>query len=115
MIDDDEIDALRGIAERIRQQAEFTSYGYPCVDDPREFTPDADVCSEEEIAAHAAACDAWNAGDKVARPPTHVPFEGGHITQAPWGIGVSTLVDDELMKLAQDLDDAIDRIRQVST
>ena len=115
MIDDEEIDALRGIADRIRHQAELTTYGYPCDEDPRNFHPDAECCSEDELAAHKAACEAWEAGNKVARPPTHIPFEGGHITQAPWGIGTATFVDQDVLKIAQDLDDVIDRIRQVST
>lgn len=117
MISDEEVDVLREIADRIRCSAEDTSYGYPCVADPRDFHPDPEVCSEAEVEAHRSACDAWNAGNPVERAPTHVPLEGGcgHITQAPWGMGVSTFQDPELLKLAQDLDDIIDRIRQVAT
>lgn len=113
MITDEEVDQLREVADRIRNFAEQTSYGYPCVEDPRDFSPDVDCCDESELEAHKAACAAWDAGDRVQRPPTHVAFEGGHITQAPWGLGVSTYHDPDIQKLAQDLDDVIGRIRQV--
>lgn len=115
MLDDEDIDALRHIADRIRSHADQSSYGYPVVDDPREFTPDLDVCLESELAAHKAACDAWNAGNQVQRAPTHVPFAGGHLTRAPWGVGVSLLQDPDILRLARDLDDIIDRLRQLDT
>ncbi len=113
MITDDEVDTLRALADRIRNYADQTSYGYPVVADPRDFSPDPECCTEAETANHQAACDAWNAGNPVEREPTHIPFEGGHITQAPWGLGVSSFRDPEILKMAQDLDDLIDRIRQV--
>lgn len=33
--------------------------------DPRQFTPDPECSTEEERAAHKAACDAWDRGDEV--------------------------------------------------
>jgi hypothetical protein len=38
----------------------------------------------------------------------------GWITVAHYGMGVNVHQDEELLKLAQDLDDVIDRIRQVT-
>lgn len=33
--------------------------------DPRDFTPDPECSTDEERAAHKAACDAWERGDEV--------------------------------------------------
>lgn len=33
--------------------------------DPRDFTPDPECSTDEERAAHKAACDAWNRGEEI--------------------------------------------------
>ena len=81
--------------------------------------------------AHKAACERWEAGDHSetfepmidakAPVPDGATFTSGmvgpngegHKHVSYFGLGVSTIRDEELMRLAQDLDDWIDRARQV--
>jgi hypothetical protein len=82
-------------------------YGYPHVDDPRDFFPDRECCSPEELASHAAAVAAWESGQPIPiEPQEYGPWVGPngqvvlgdrpspewrgvcHANQS-WGIGVS--------------------------
>jgi len=57
-----------------------TYYGYFPGGDPRDFTPDQEVCTPEEIARWEAACKRWEAGDTSELPPEeHGPWieQGG--------------------------------------
>ena len=36
-------------------------YGYGCVDNPHDFTPDEECCTAEEISAWKQACADWDA------------------------------------------------------
>ena len=47
------------------------SYGYFPGGDPRHFHPDAECCTEKEITAHKAACEAWDRGEQMECPPGH--------------------------------------------
>ena len=114
MIEDSEIDAMRAIADSIRCEAECASYGYFPGGDPRDFTPDPEACSADEMDRHKAACDQWEAGDRVDVGGPHKPIPGGHITVSHFGVGVSVYKDADLMRLAQDLDDWIDRARSMT-
>ena len=70
-----------------------SSYGGYYGGDPRKFFPDEESCTADELAAHKAACEAWNRGDQVnvrTRPCTK---ELG--CERPFGIGV-TVHDDEV-------------------
>lgn len=130
MISDEEIDALRAIADSIRHEADTSHYGYFLGGDPREFTPDFEVCTVEEIERHKADCEAWERGGQVDRGGPHyeltdedrksiAEITGKECTAPGWktvsnyGMGVQMLKDEALLKLAQDLDDWIDRARQV--
>lgn len=69
-------------------------YGFPCVENPNDFSPDRECSSPEEIAAHKAACAAWGT-------PAYQPNRGcysehdaagnlvKHVTRTSWGIGVN--------------------------
>lgn len=46
-------------------------YGHFPGGDPRMFTPDTESCMPEEIAAHKAACEAWDRGKRME--PKMVP------------------------------------------
>ncbi len=60
-------------------------YGFFCGGDPRKFTPDEEVCSEEEIAAHKKACAEWDAGDRTEHEPhRHVPLVTGDGRTSGW-------------------------------
>lgn len=74
-------------------------YGFPCGENPNDFRPDVEVCTEAEIAAHAEACRQWDAGEYKRDPHQFCesfdlkPGESGvvHISRTPWGMGVSTV------------------------
>lgn len=76
--------------------SQHSVYGFPCVVNPHDFSPDAECCSPEEIAAHKAACENWG-------KPSYVPNKGcytersengqmvRHVLRTSWGIGVNIL------------------------
>lgn len=71
-------------------------YGFPCVDDPNDFSPDAESCSPAELAAHKLACETF--GTPAYQPNrgcTTERDESGqlvrHILRTSWGIGVNSL------------------------
>ncbi len=57
-----------------------TGYGAYKGGDPRLFSPDAECCSADELAAHRAACDKWGDNEAVGRVSL--------VTDARFGIGV---------------------------
>lgn len=83
-------------------------YGYYPGGDPRHFHPDEECCTPAEIAAHKAACEAWERGETPDPGGPHLPLTeeniakyapsvvvkhgaGGHITVAHYGIGTYDL------------------------
>jgi hypothetical protein len=70
-------------------------YGYFGGGDPRDFHPDHECCSPEEIKRHKEACEA---ADKLAKD-RNLPCPSGwerlpdgraaHVTRAPFGIGMT--------------------------
>ncbi len=101
---DVDYDQLRAVADSIRARAEDSAYGAFHGGDPHDFHPDVEVCSAEEIEAHAAACLAWDSGVRADDEPV--------CNAGAFGVGVYTFRDDVIVKLAQELDDWIDRARQ---
>lgn len=70
-------------------------YGFPCVTDPRDFSPDQECSSPEEIAAHKLACQTY--GTPSYQPNKGCYSEYGadghlvkHVTRTSWGIGVNS-------------------------
>lgn len=87
------------------------TYGYFLGGDPRNFTPDVECCTPEELAAHKAACEAWDRGARPDPGGPHQPLfkdgkEIGHITIAHYGIGTTVMEDRcyECGKLGDDVD-----------
>jgi hypothetical protein len=77
-------------------------YGFPCVENPHNFSPDGEVCTPEEIAYWKDAKRRWDNGERDVRGArcTHLETEtgeyAGHLTATSWGMGVNTiLIDDE--------------------
>jgi hypothetical protein len=69
-------------------------YGYPCVDDPRDFDPDVECCSPTEIETHRLACARYGQSDyQPNRGCTTERDENGrlvqHVLRTSWGIGVN--------------------------
>ena len=71
-------------------------YGFPCVSDPNDFSPDYECCSPVEIAAHKLACETFGT-------PAYQPNKGcttdydesgqlvRHVLRTSWGIGVNLI------------------------
>jgi len=86
------------------EEAEGVSYGGYPGGDPRDFTPDGECCTPEEIAAHKAACEAWERGDftepRHGRHAVEIALKDGtkavgHGCINPYGIGVYTYHNEE--------------------
>lgn len=95
---EDARELLRAMADELERSGEQVGYGFARPDNPHDFSPDHESCSAEEIAAHKAACEAFDSGEYT--PPrgseTHRDKDGKivmHILRAPWGIGSYTYVD----------------------
>lgn len=102
-------------------------YGFFLGGDPRLFTPDGEN-EPHEHAAHKAACEAWDRGDKVPDPkpsgrievvtlPEMPDGKGGTIPErtgpaiccgGSYGPGTQTLVDDEAVALLAQIDAALE-------
>ena len=85
-----------------QEQGQMPVYGFFTGGDPRTFCPDPEMCSEEEIANHEAACKLWDEAEKrgekpepEACPSGWVRDESGkavmHVLKAPYGIGVQMI------------------------
>jgi hypothetical protein len=74
-------------------------YGFPCVENPHDFEPDLECCTEAEIAFHAEAKKRWDAGERDVRGKRCGWGKEGdavlHITQTSWGIGVNYVEMEE--------------------
>lgn len=62
-------------------------YGFFPGGDPRRFTPDVESNTNEEIAAHKAACDRWETGETAPLPGSCIHGEGCIITMSGFGLG----------------------------
>lgn len=110
------VQALRAALPLLEEAAESSIYGYYSGGDPRLFSPAEDECTPEEMAAHKAACEAWERGERPdirkACEPNREPVEytdkrtGEKVTipagtglalYAPFGIGIQTYRDEEAM------------------
>ena len=71
-------------------------YGFPCVENPHDFSPDRESCNAEEIAFWEDAKKRWDAGERDvrgARCETLQNYQGeyrGHVTRTSWGIGANS-------------------------
>lgn len=66
-------DRLCGLLEKVlplieREAEEDLLYGAPLVDDPRDYTPDMECCTPEEVATWDEACKKAEAGESVEVP-----------------------------------------------
>lgn len=74
----------------------FPVYGFPCVENPNDFTPDVECCSPAEIEAHRLACA--NYGKPSFKPNEGCFSERGedgtlvrHVLRTSWGIGTNMM------------------------
>lgn len=93
-------------------------YGYYMGGDPRDFTPDPDCCTAEEIKAHAVACAAANANEPFeATPHRHTLSEmdmGGSAIltfqseRGSFGLGIRRVRNAPVANLRKLIQDALD-------
>lgn len=100
-------DAVRGalIAARdymLRAANPDVTYGYFPGGDPRDFNPDPECCTPEEMARHKAACEEWDRGDKTEHERHHHKAEtlaDGRAVIASYpgafGLGTYSIRDEE--------------------
>lgn len=70
-------------------------YGFPCVENPHDFTPDYESCTPEEIAFWEDAKKRWDAGERDVRGARSFTTETMHVCRTSWGIGVNMVDLDE--------------------
>ena len=74
-------------------------YGFPCVENPHDFSPDYESCTEAEIAFWEDSKKRWDAGERDVRGKRSGMIGPGiHITATSWGIGTSMVDIDEMYK-----------------
>jgi hypothetical protein len=80
-------DALEQALPYMEAESVINGYGYYRPENPHNFHPDHEMCSEGEIANHKAACAAYNAGNYCDDYDDGWLSPNLHVTKAPWGIG----------------------------
>ena len=81
-------------------------YGFFHGGDPRDFSPDAESCSEDEISRHRQACQLWDEAESRGETPTPEKCESGwiydennqpvmHVLRSSYGIGTYYYHDDD--------------------
>jgi hypothetical protein len=106
----EQVAAVRAALEMARSYIDAMStepgYGFARPANPHDFHPDAESCSAEEIAAHKAACEAYDKGEYT--PERGSEWIGAtHILRAPWGIGTYTMRDEQAVKVLAAIDGAL--------
>ena len=77
-------------------------YGYFTGGDPRDFHPDYECCSPDELENHRRACELWNDAESRGETPEPEKCPSGwiyaddgtpicHVLRAPYGIGMVTV------------------------
>lgn len=83
--------ALRGVMPLIDEFGDTQAYGPFPGGDPRNFVPDDEDCSPQEIAAWKAACAEWDAGNGEDRGPSCATMgDGSAWSGTGFGMGVYT-------------------------
>ena len=120
----DTITLPRSVVERIIGALEvgndafsqaFGGYGYYRPDNPHNFFPDPECCTEKEIANHSAACEAYDRGTYIPDHKDGWIMPELHVTKAPWGIGTYTDECKEITDAITELTAAIEAAKQEQT
>ena len=111
------LDSLNYAKQFLRENANVGGYGYYRPRNPHDFHPGPECCSAEEIAAHKAACEAWDRGDYQRDDWDGWLYdEAGkavmHVLRAPWSIGSYSETDEEMEAHAQNVHRASEQYPQ---
>lgn len=104
------LDELRQLTRELQERAEESHYGFFIGGDPRDFSPDPECSTEQERAAHKAACDEWNAGNRIEAPMPQCLR--GNPAVVGFGLGVTTLDDPVAADAAERLARILDRLER---
>ncbi len=71
-------------------------YGYPHVDDPHDFIPDAECCSPTELEAHRQACSEYGTAHYKPNKGCYSEYDDSgrlvsHVARTSWGIGTNLI------------------------
>jgi hypothetical protein len=108
------LNLLRACRRWVEEAGTIQGYGFYRPENPHDFSPDPESCSDEEMANHKAACEAWDRGDyKAPLGSETIRNENGeflaHILRAPWGVGSYTDTIPEVADLLAAIDCALSR------
>lgn len=95
-------ETLKLARKLLDERATEHGYGFFRTENPHDFCPDGDN-SEEEHAAHEAACKAFDDGT-YQRPPDGWITPNIHVTMAPWGPGSYTFRDSDVDQCIAEID-----------
>jgi len=114
------LNLLRAARPLVEEAGTIQGYGFYRPENPHHFSPDAESCSDEEMANHRAACEAWDRGDYKAEPGSEFcTDESGkvvaHILRAPWGIGSYTDIRGDVADLLAAIDAVLNTTHGVKT
>lgn len=51
--------SLWGVGVTVDNDGQLISYGFPVTENPNNFIPDHECCSDEEMSAHKKACEEY--------------------------------------------------------
>jgi hypothetical protein len=104
---------LQKILTFLEPHEKWTGYGSFPGGNPNEFEPDTSCATTGEIAAHKAACDAWNAQVAEGKTPEDLKTshllsadESGnmlHVAFSQFGLGAYTVTEPEIMALCNEI------------
>lgn len=106
------LNLIRAARPWVEQAGTISGYGFYRPENPHDFHPDPESCSDEEMNNHKAACEAWDRGEfKAPEQSGWVHNEAGeavaHVLRAPWGIGSYTDFIPEAADLLAAMDCAL--------
>lgn len=105
---------LEELLALLEQEAEQKHYGVPFVSDPRDYEPDWEECTPEEIEQWREACRRAEAGEEVDPPlGWELDEETGALYHTfPWGVGVSVTRDPKKVTLRDKVAAMVEKLKK---
>jgi len=109
--EDEALEELREIARQLRSDADQSVYGFICVEDPNDFSPDPECSTDEERERHRAACEQFKkTGKDSTAPGAHCAFMNGGKEPPGYGMGMNSIQDEEKLDWADRIERCIARL-----